>query len=211
MALPDEFIRELKSRNDIESVVSGYVHLKRRGRTLVGLCPFHSERSPSFTVYPDTDSFYCFGCQKGGDAITFIMNMENLDYIEAVRLISERSGLKMPENRYVHDDSAHENRMRIYAANRDAAYFYYEMLYKNEGREGLAYLREKRALSDRIIRYFGLGFAPDSSPPIPGVPNIRAHALSSISSFATVPPMALPLNLYRSRCSCRIREGRGGI
>lgn len=162
MALPEEFLRELRSRNDIENVISGYVHLRRRGRTLVGLCPFHGEKTPSFTVYPDTDSFYCFGCQAGGDVITFIKRMENLDYIDAVRLLAERSGLQMPENRFDPDNSKHDLRMRIYAANREAAMFYYNTLYKKEGAAGLDYLKNNRGLTDRTIRSFGLGFAPDS-------------------------------------------------
>ena len=163
MALPEDFLRELRSRNDIENVISGYVHLRRRGRTLVGLCPFHGEKTPSFTVYPDTESFYCFGCQAGGDVVTFIKKMENLDYIDAVRLLAERSGLQMPENRFDPDNSKHDLRMRIYAANREAAMFYYDTLYKREGAAGLDYLRRERGLTDRTIRSFGLGFAPDSA------------------------------------------------
>lgn len=94
MALPDSFIQELISRNDIESVVSSYIRMKRRGRNLVGLCPFHGEKTPSFTLYPDTESFYCFGCGAGGDVITFIKRIENLDYINAVRFLADRAGMK---------------------------------------------------------------------------------------------------------------------
>ena len=86
MALPESFIRELTEKNDIESVISAYVNIKRRGRNLVGLCPFHGEKTPSFTVYPETASFYCFGCGAGGDAITFIKKIENLDYLDAVNV-----------------------------------------------------------------------------------------------------------------------------
>ena len=97
MPLPDSFLQELVSRNNIEDVVSSYVRTKRRGRTSVGLCPFHGEKTPSFTVYPETESFYCFGCGAGGDVITFIKKIENLDYIDAVRFLADRAGLKMPE------------------------------------------------------------------------------------------------------------------
>ena len=83
--LSESFISELKARNDIEEVISSYVNVKRRGRNLVGLCPFHSEKTPSFTVYPDSQSFYCFGCGAGGDVVTFVKKIENLDYIEAVK------------------------------------------------------------------------------------------------------------------------------
>ena len=101
--LSEQFIGELKERNDIEEVVSSYVNVKRRGRNLVGLCPFHSEKTPSFTVYPDSQSFYCFGCGAGGDVVTFVRRMENLDYIEAVKFLAQRAGLAMPEDGY--DDS----------------------------------------------------------------------------------------------------------
>ena len=90
--LSDMFLQELKNYNDIEQVISSYVPLKKRGRVFTGLCPFHSEKTPSFTVYPDSQSFYCFGCGAGGDVITFIRNIENLEYIEAVRFLAQRAG-----------------------------------------------------------------------------------------------------------------------
>ena len=99
MALPDSFIQELISRNDVESVISSYVPLKRRGRNLVGLCPFHGEKTASFNLYPETNSFYCFGFGAGGDVITFIKRIENLEYIDAIKFLADRSGMKMPENR----------------------------------------------------------------------------------------------------------------
>ena len=94
--LPDQFLQELKYRSDIEQVIGSYVNLRRRGRTLSGLCPFHSEKSPSFTVYPDNQSFYCFGCQAGGDVINFIRRIENLEYMEAGKLLADRCGLELP-------------------------------------------------------------------------------------------------------------------
>ncbi len=160
MALSEDFLQELRSRNSITSVISGYVQLKRRGRTEVGLCPFHGEKTPSFTVYPDTESFYCFGCGIGGDVINFIRHAENLDYIDAVRLLAQRSGLEMPlDNSF--DDSMRNLRLRIYEANREAARFFHSTLISPTGRQGLDYLRS-RNLSDKTIRTFGLGFAPDS-------------------------------------------------
>ena len=159
MALPDDFLQELRMRNDITTVISGYVNLKRRGRNPVGLCPFHGEKTASFTVYPETDSFYCFGCHAGGDVITFIKRIENLDYIDAVKLLAERAGMDMPDNSY--DDSMQKLRMRIYEANREAARFFYSRLNSPEGKKGLDYLHG-RQLSDKTIRSFGLGFAPDS-------------------------------------------------
>ena len=103
MPLPDGFLQELKLKTDINDVVSTYVTLKKRGNTYVGLCPFHNEKTPSFTVYPATQSFYCFGCGAGGDAVTFIKKIENLDYIDAVKLLAERAGMQMPQDGF--DDS----------------------------------------------------------------------------------------------------------
>lgn len=116
MPLPDSFLQELLSRSDIESVISSYVNVKRRGRNLVGLCPFHGEKTPSFTVYPETASFYCFGCGAGGDVITFIKRIENLDYIDAVKFLADRAGMKMPENNI--NDATSRLRLRILEANR---------------------------------------------------------------------------------------------
>ena len=159
MRIPDEFIEELRQRNDIESVVSSYVTLKRRGSTSVGLCPFHSEKSPSFTVYPSSNSYYCFGCGAGGDPITFIRGIENLDYIEAVRFLADRCGMRMPESGY--DDTMQKLRVKIYEINRAAARFFHEQLKTPEGKVGLDYFRE-RELSAKTIKHFGLGYAPES-------------------------------------------------
>ncbi len=160
MPLPEEFLQQLRSKCPITDVVSGYVNLRRRGSVQIGLCPFHNEKTPSFTVYPRTESFYCFGCAAGGDVITFIRRAENLDYIAAVKLLAQRAGLEMPRDTY-YDDSAHKLRLRIFEANREAARFYYSTLYSEQGAHGLDYLRS-RQLSEHTIRTFGLGFAPDS-------------------------------------------------
>lgn len=159
MALPDMFLQELKSRCDITDIVSSYVNLKRRGRNLIGLCPFHSEKTPSFNIYPENGSFYCFGCGVGGDVITFIMKIENLDYIEAVKFLAQRAGLEMPENTY--DDGMAKMRTRILEANREAARFYYKCLYTTQGKAALDYLHG-RALTDNTIKRFGLGYSPAS-------------------------------------------------
>ena len=158
MPFPDSFLQELKLRSDITEIASSYVNLKRHGRNMVGLCPFHGEKTPSFNIYTESGSFYCFGCGAGGDVITFIMKIENLDYIEAVKFLAQRAGMEMPENTY--DDSLSKLRMRIYEANREAARFFHATLLSQRGQSGLNYLRG-RALSDRTIRHFGLGFADD--------------------------------------------------
>lgn len=158
MALSDSFLQELKMKTDIEDVISTYVTLKRRGATLVGLCPFHNEKTPSFTVYPATQSFYCFGCGAGGDAITFLKKIENLDYLDAVKTLAQRAGLQMPQDGF--DDSLSKRRRRILEMNREAARFYHSVLLSPEGKVGYDYYIG-RALSAATINHFGLGFAPN--------------------------------------------------
>ena len=160
MALSDDFLMELRNRADIESTISSYVNLKRAGRISKGLCPFHGEKTASFTVYPDTQSYYCFGCGNGGDVITFIKNIENLDYIDAVRFLADRVGLDVPdENNY--DSTMNKRRLRILEANREAARFFHKCLQTQDGAIGYRYFKE-RGLTDETIIRFGLGFAPDS-------------------------------------------------
>ena len=159
MAIPEEVISEIKYRNDIETVISQYVTLKRRGKNLVGLCPFHGEKTPSFTVYPETASFYCFGCGVGGDVFTFTGLIENLDYFESINLLAEKSGVALPENGY--DDSMQKLKNRIYDINRDSARFFHSHLMSDEGKWAREYLL-KRGLSLFTIKHFGLGAAPDS-------------------------------------------------
>lgn len=158
MAFPESFLQELKLRNDITELASSYITLRRRGRNMVGLCPFHGEKTPSFNIYTENGSFYCFGCGVGGDVITFVMKIENLDYVDAVKFLAQRCGMDMPEDSY--DDSMSKLRNRVYEANREAARFYYKTLYSPDGKGGLDYFRA-RMLSDRTIRHFGLGFADD--------------------------------------------------
>lgn len=159
MSLPEDFVQELKYRNDITEVVSSYVNLKRRGRNMVGLCPFHSEKTPSFNIYSENGSFYCFGCGAGGDVITFVMKIENLDYMEAVRFLAQRAGMTMPDTGY--DDSMNRLRTRIYEANREAARFFYGCLNSPEGAEARNYLIGRQLLPKTIV-HFGLGYSPKS-------------------------------------------------
>lgn len=159
MPLPETFLQELKARSDIAEVTANYVSLKRSGRNMIGLCPFHSEKTPSFYIYPENGSFYCFGCGAGGDVITFIRRIENLDYIEAVRFLAQRAGLQIPENNV--DDGMAKLKARILEINRETARFYNQILNSSEGATGMKYLRE-RALTPNTIRRFGLGYAPAS-------------------------------------------------
>ena len=159
MPLPIDFLDRLKDQNHIEDVMRSYVTLKHAGHNLKCLCPFHSEKTPSCTVYTDNGSFYCFGCGAGGDVITFIMKIENLDYIEAVRFLAQRAGLPMPEDGY--DDRAGREKRRLLEINKAAARFFYQNLRAPDGKEGLRYLIEKRRLSPDTIKKFGLGVAPN--------------------------------------------------
>ena len=157
--IPQEYIQEVVRRNDIEEVVGQYVQLRRRGRTLTGLCPFHNEKTPSFVVYPDTQSFYCFGCGAAGDTINFVRKYNNLGYVEAVKQLAARAGMPLPEE----DDKESRARQRLLEINRCAARYFYEQLNARTPEAAIArrYWREKRGLSDAAIRRFGLGYAPE--------------------------------------------------
>ncbi len=159
MPLPQDFIDTLLARNDIESVVSGYVNLRRSGRNLMGLCPFHGEKTPSFVLYPESNSFYCFGCGAGGDTITFVRKIENLDYMEAIRFLAQRAGMEVPVQNSREEGLARA-RLRLYEANREAARFFHRCLYTPAGAGALEYLRQRR-LEEKTITHFGLGYAPD--------------------------------------------------
>ena len=155
----DEFLTELRLRTDIEELISAYVPLKRRGKNLVGLCPFHNEKTPSFTVYPETQSYYCFGCGAGGECVNFIRGVEHLDFTEAVRFLCDRAGMSMPAEGF--DDSLAQRRRRMFEMNRDAARFFHETLLSPQGAHALQYFRE-RGYSNKTITRFGLGYAPDT-------------------------------------------------
>ena len=158
MRISERFIQELQDKIDIEQVISSSITLKRRGKTLVGLCPFHNEKTPSFTVYPESRSFYCFGCGAGGDVISFVRRMENLDYVEAVKAVAQMAGMSMPEDGY--DDTLSKQRMRLLEANREAARFFNACLMDPKNRSALEYFLS-RGLSMNTIRRFGLGYAPN--------------------------------------------------
>lgn len=155
----DEFLYQLKSANPIESVVGSYVNLLRQGHNYVCTCPFHSEKTPSCTVFTDTQSFYCFGCGAGGDVITFIMGIENLEFSEAVKLLAERSGIQIPEQNK--ENGYADKKRKIYEANREAGNYFYLNMIKGSDKRGLNYFIERK-LSPQTIKKYGLGYAPDS-------------------------------------------------
>lgn len=159
MAIPQDVIAEIKYRNDIESVISQYVVLKRRGKNLIGLCPFHNEKTPSFTLYPENGSFYCFGCGVGGDVITFTGMIERLDYVESLKYLADKAGIVIPEDNS-QDNTLQKLKQTILEINRESARFYHECLMSKEGKWALDYLMG-RGLSISTIRRFGLGCAPD--------------------------------------------------
>ena len=156
--IPHEYIEELTRRTDIVELVGSYVQLKRKGRLYGGLCPFHSEKTPSFYVYPDTQSFYCFGCQAAGDAISFVRKINSIDYPEAVKLLAARAGMPEPQE----DDKTGRMRSRILSMNKEAARYFHACLNSTveEARQARAYWR-RRGLDDKTIVRFGLGYAPD--------------------------------------------------
>ena len=159
MMISREIIEEIRSRNDIVELIGSYVNLKRAGANFNGLCPYHSEKSPSFTVFPGTQSFYCFGCGAGGDAITFAMRSENLDYPSAVEFLAKRAGITITL-----DDKAENGigKKRILEMNLAAAKYFRACLFDPKlGKTGMEYLSEKRRLSQSVIKHFGLGYAPD--------------------------------------------------
>ena len=142
MAFSESFLTELVERNDIVDVVSGYVRLsKKSGSNMFGLCPFHSEKTPSFSVSPDKQIYHCFGCGKGGGVINFIMEIENLGFRDAVEFLARRAGMQMPEEE---NDKESQKRARMLALNKDAAHFFYEQLYSPAGRPGLEYMQGRR-------------------------------------------------------------------
>ena len=157
--IPHEYIDELTRRTDIVELVGSYVQLKRKGRLYGGLCPFHSEKTPSFYVYPDTQSFYCFGCGAAGDAISFAQKINSISYPEAVKLLAGRAGMPEPQE----DDKTGRMRSRILSINKEAARFFHACLNSSveEARQARAYWR-RRGLDDKTIVRFGLGYAPNS-------------------------------------------------
>jgi DNA primase len=156
LLLPEYFLTELFSKNDIVSVVSLYVNLKRSGRNLVSLCPFHNEKTASMFVYPESNSFYCFGCGVGGSAITFIEKIENLSYIDAIKFLAQKAGISFPGDSST--ISLLKQREIIFSINRESAKFYYDLLYSKEGIKALEYMK-KRGILDNTIRYFGIGYS----------------------------------------------------
>lgn len=159
MPFPAAFMDELVQRNPIEEVVGQYVSLTRRGGNLFGLCPFHSEKTPSFSVAPEKGIYYCFGCHKGGGVVNFVMEIESLDFPDAVRFLAKRAGMAVPEDE--RHESTYRRQERLWGLCREAARFFHASLFEPQAAPARAYI-EKRALSRQTVTRFGLGFAPDA-------------------------------------------------
>ncbi|MCD7947732.1 MAG: DNA primase [Oscillospiraceae bacterium] len=157
--IPAQFIDELVARSELSDVVSSYVSLTRKGDRLWGLCPFHNEKTPSFSVSQEKQVFYCFGCGKGGGVISFIMEIENLPYAEAIRLLAKRAGLTVPEGE--ENDAFRVQRERVLRLNHEAARYFHDQLSQPGGARGASYLYDTRRLSKGTVTRFGLGVAPD--------------------------------------------------
>ena len=159
MYYPDELIEEIRARNDIVDVISGYVRLQKKGSSYFGLCPFHNEKSPSFSVSRQKQMYYCFGCGAGGNVYTFLMEYENYSFQEAVKALAERAGIQLPENDGSREDRARSDRKAVlFEINKKAAKYYYVQLKSERGRRAYAYLKD-RGLSDETVTAFGLGYS----------------------------------------------------
>lgn len=183
MAIDSAFISELKFRCPIEEVIGGYVNLKRAGSRYVACCPFHNEKTPSFTVFTDTSSYYCFGCGAGGDVITFIMNRENLEYTDAVQLLADRAGLTMPQDRAV-PQSSRRKRERMLEMHKIAARHFYKNLAAG-GNDSVKYI-EKRGLNMQSVKRYGLGFAKDSFDDLKNLLAAQGYSLQEMTAAGLV-------------------------
>lgn len=210
MPFPPEFLRELEDRSRIEEIAARYINLKRRGKNLIGLCPFHSEKTPSFNLYPGNNSYYCFGCGKGGGVINFVMDIERLDFVEAVKWLAQRAGMEMPEDSW--DDSLSKLRMRILEVNREAGRFFYKTLVSPEGRAGLDYFRG-RGLDPATIKKFGLGYAPETGFGLVNHLRSKGYTVEEMTQadVARISQRGNPYDRYRGRVMFPIFDLRGNV
>lgn len=211
MLYSEEIIEEVRIRNDIVGVVSGYVHLDRRGRHLMGLCPFHGEKTPSFSVDPAKQLFYCFGCQRGGNVYHFLMGIENLDFPEALRQLADRAGIQLPESEDAGERERAHLKKEITNLNREAARFFYACLAGPQGRQSQQYLM-RRGLTEKTIRAFGVGFAPDTWDGLIRVLRDKGASLELIEQAGlSVQSRNGPLDRFRNRVMFPIFDIRGNI
>lgn len=208
--IPDSLIEEIKYANSIENVVSSYVALNKKGRNYLGLCPFHSEKTPSFTVYPETSSYYCFGCGAGGDAITFIRERENLSYTEAVKFLADRAGIRIPED--AGEDKTGRLRTKILEINRETARYFYNCLVSDTGKKALAYLLS-RGMDKKTIKSFGVGYAPDSWDRLRGHLKGKGYSYEEMEAAAVIVKgkSGSFYDMFRDRIMFPIIDLRGNV
>ncbi len=213
--LSDAWLDELRARVNLVDLVSEYVSLKQKGNRYWGRCPFHNEKTPSFSVSPDSQLYYCFGCHKGGNVIHFVMEMERMEFMDAVKLLAERAHMQLPERAEgpgaQEREAARERRERIYAANRAAARYFHQLLWTPEGARVLAYLH-KRGLDDRDIRRFGLGCAGTSWE---GLTNVLCQAgieeQTLVEAGLTLLRESRRFDMFRERAMFPIIDAQGRV
>ena len=211
MAFPPSFIDELTARNPIEDVVGQYVSLKRSGSNLFGLCPFHGEKTASFSVNPDKGIYYCFGCHKGCGVINFQMEIEGLSYPDAVRTLAKRAGMEVPEDEQY--QSRYRQQERLWALSKEAARFFNAQLYTDAGREGLEYA-QKRGMPQPILTKFGIGFAPNSWDALVNAMRAKGYTDEELKATGLVSVSAKNGRIYdrfRNRLMFPIIDVRGNV
>jgi len=207
--IAENIISEIKYRTNIEQLIGEYVQLKKRGTTLVGLCPFHSEKTPSFTVWPQDGHYHCFGCGAGGDIITFVRQVENLEYPEALEFLAKRAGIEIPKTVFEQDNS--KQKLRVLELNRFAARWFHERLFSSEGAAGLAYFK-KRRLSDKTIKCFGLGFAPAGWDNLKKAANAAGFSDNELAgAFLAAKKNNRTFDMFRNRVMFPIIDSAGGV
>ena len=211
MAFPAAFIDELVARNPIEDVVGQYVSLRRSGSNLFGLCPFHGEKTASFSVAPDKGMFYCFGCHKGGGSINFMMELEGLSYPDAVRSLAKRVGMEVPEDEQY--QSRYRAQERLWALHKEAARFYHGKLYTPEGKAALDYALG-RGMTKGTLTNFGIGYAPDSWTDLVDVRRKKGYTDEELKDSGLVTVSKKSGNLFdrfRDRLMFPIIDVRGNV
>ena len=211
MAIPQSFIDELLARNPIEDVVGQHVHLRRAGSNLFGLCPFHGEKTASFSVAPDKGIYYCFGCHKGGGAINFVMELEGLSYPDAIRSLAKRSGMEVPEDEQY--QSRYRAQERLWALHKEAARFFHSQLYAPIGKAALEYA-VGRGMTKSTLTKFGIGYAPDSWNSLVNAMRAKGYTDQELQDSGLVTVSRKSGNLFdrfRDRLMFPIIDIRGNI
>ena len=208
--LPQSFLDDLIARNDIVDVVGSYVALQQKGSNLFGLCPFHNEKTPSFSVSPSKQIYHCFGCKKGGGVINFIMEIENLSYMDAVRFLAKRVNLEVPDDRQ--DDDTARRRQRILALNRDAARWYYDVLQSPEGAAVQAYL-DKRQIRKAIAVRFGMGASTANWDDLTRAMTARGYTKTELiaAGLAVASKKGGVYDKFRNRLMLPVIDQRGDV